>query len=398
MAKGDTLFKNGVVVLNETVLFKSDVLVKDGKIAEVGPDLRRPRDAELIDATGHNIAPGFIDLHVHGAAGQMFEFADAEGYSKIAASLAKFGTTGFLATLAAMPHEQTLAAIKTVREFSRNAAGAKMLGIHMEGPYLNPEMAGAQIVAAMRRPSPEETREYIEAAGGLLKIMTLAPELDGALEAISALKQTGVVAAVGHSNATFQQIRDALSAGLTHVSHTFNAMRGLHHREPGALGAALTMDHLSTEVICDGHHVSPAAVSVLMRCKPRNKVVLITDAVAALGLPEGDHEFLGMPVSVKEGVVRLKETGGLAGSVLTLNKAVKNVFQWFSSIPFANISLREAFLMASLNPATAMGIADSKGQIAIGKDADIILVDEHFDVTLTMVEGRTVYSKIAGKD
>lgn len=396
MAKGDILFKNGAVVLNETVLFKSDVLVKDGKIAEVGPDLRRPRAAEVIDATGHNIAPGFIDIHVHGAVGQMFEFADADGYAKVAATLAQFGTTGFLATLAAMPHEQTLAAIKTAREFSRGAnGGAKMLGIHAEGPYLNPEMAGAQMVSAMRRPSLTELREYIEAADGLLKIMTLAPELDGGLELISTLKQSGIAAAAGHSNATFQQIKDALAAGLTHVSHTFNAMRGLHHREPGTVGAALAMDLLSVEVICDGHHVAPAVVSILMRCKPRNKVVLITDAVAALGLPEGDHDFLGMPVSVREGAVRLKDTGGLAGSVLTLNTAVKNVFRWFSSAPFGNISLREAFLMASLNPATALGIDGPKGQIAVGKDADIILVDEHFEVKLTMVEGRIAYRRPA---
>ena len=264
--------------------------------------------------------------------------------------------------------------------------GAKMLGIHMEGPYLSPEMAGAQIVSAMRKPSLDELAQYMEASRGLVKIMTLAPELDGALEVISSLRERGIVAAAGHSNATFGQIRKAVDVGLTHISHTFNAMRGLHHREPGVVGAALAMDLLTTELICDGHHVAPATVSVVMRCKPRDKVVLITDAVAALGLPEGDHDFLGMPVTVKGGAVRLKHSDNLAGSILTLNVAVKNVFEWFGNIP-----LREIFMMASLNPARVIGLQGTKGEISVGKDADIILMDEHFEVTLTMVEGRIVY-------
>jgi N-acetylglucosamine-6-phosphate deacetylase len=165
-------------------------------------------------------------------------------------------------------------------------------------------------------------------------------------------------------------------------------MRGLHHREPGVAGAALAMDLLTAELICDGHHVHPAAVSVVMHCKPRDKVVLISDAVAALGLPEGDHDFLGVPVSVKDGAVRLKHSDNLAGSVLTLNTAIKNVFEWFG-----NIALREIFMMASLNAARVIGMDGAKGQIAAGKDADIVLIDEHFDVSLTMVGGRIAYRR-----
>jgi len=388
MAKGDVLFKNGAVVLADTVLFKSDVLVREDKIAEVGTDLRLPRGAEEIDATGQHIAPGLIDLHIHGAVGEMFEFADPDGYAKIANTLAGFGTTGFLATIAALPHENTLAAIKTAKELSKHSGGARMLGIHLEGPYLSDEMPGAQLVSAIRPPSLDEVRQYKEAAGDLLKIMTLAPEIDGALQLISKLREYGVVSAVGHSNATFDQIRDAIPAGLTHVAHTFNAARGLHHREPGVVGAAMAMDLLTAELICDGHHVHPAAVDIVLRCKPRNKVVLISDAVAALGMPDGEGDFLGVPVTVKDGVVRLKHSDNLAGSVLTLNVAVKNVFEWFGTIP-----LREIFMMASLNPAVVAGLDDSKGQIAVGKDADIIMMDEHFDVTLTMVEGQIVHRR-----
>jgi N-acetylglucosamine-6-phosphate deacetylase len=388
MAKGDILLKNGAVALADTVLFKSDVLVKQGKVAEVGPDLRTPRGAEEIDATGRHIAPGFIDLHVHGGVGQMFEFADADGYAKIAETLARSGTTGFLATLAVQPHENTMEAIKTARGFASETGGAKMLGIHMEGPYLNPEAAGAQLTSAMRKPSVEELAEYADAAGDLLKIMTLAPELEGGLELVSALSARGIVAAAGHSNATFNEIREAVQAGLSHVSHTYNAMRPLHHREPGVVGAALVMDLLTTELICDGHHVHPAAAGVVMRCKPRDKIVLISDSVAALGLPEGDHDFLGIPVLVKDGAVRLKDSDNLAGSVLTLDVAIRNLFNWFS-----DIALREIFMMASLNPATVIGIDGSKGRIAVGKDADIILIDEHFNVTLTIVEGRIVHRR-----
>jgi N-acetylglucosamine-6-phosphate deacetylase len=388
MAKGDVLFKNGAVVLADTVLLKSDVLVKEDKIAEVGPDLRRPRGAEVIDATGHHIAPGFIDLHIHGGVGQMFEFADAGGCAKIAAMLARSGTTGFLATLAAMPRESTLSAIETAGEVSGNEGGAKLLGIHMEGPYLNPEAVGAQMGSALKRPSLDDLARYLDAAGDLLKIMTLAPELDGALELISALKSRGIVAAVGHSTATFDEIKEAVQAGLTHVSHTYNAMRGLHHREPGVVGAALAMDLLTTELICDGHHVHPAAVSIVMRCKPREKITLVTDAVAALGMPEGEYDFLGEPALVKGGAVRLKRSDSLAGSVLTLNVAIKNVFQWFG-----DIALREIFMMASLNPARVIGVDASKGQIEIGKDADIVLMDDRFNVALTMVEGQIVYRR-----
>ncbi len=388
MAKGDTLFRNGAVVLADTVLFKSDVLVKDAKIAEVGPDLRRPRGADEIDATGHHVAPGFIDLHVHGGVGQMFEFAHADGYAKIAETLARHGTTGFLATLAVLPHEGTMSAIETAVEFSAASGGAKMLGIHMEGPYLSPEAAGAQMVSAMRTPSLDELDEYRTAAGELLKIMTLAPELDGALEVISALGRHGIVAAAGHSNATFDEIRQAAQAGLTHISHTYNAMRPLHHREPGVVGAALAMDLLTAELICDGHHVHPAAVSVVMRCKPRDKIVLVSDSVAALGLPEGEHDFLGVPVLVKDGAVRLKHADSLAGSVLTLDVAIKNLFHWFGEI-----ALREIFMMASLNPARVIGIDATKGQIAVGKDADVVLIDERFEVAMTMVEGRIVYRR-----
>jgi N-acetylglucosamine-6-phosphate deacetylase len=388
VAKGDIIFKSGAVVLADTVLFKSDVLVKENKIAEVGTDLRVPRGAEVIDASGHHIAPGLIDLHIHGAVGQMFELADEKGYRAIASHLAKNGTTGFLATLSAMPHDNTLSAIETAKAFCHTNTDARMLGIHMEGPYLSPEAAGAQLVPAMRPPSAEELSDYEKATDGLLKIMTLAPELDGALEFISLLKQHGIVAAVGHSNATFDQIRNAVQAGLSHVAHTYNAMRGLHHREPGVVGAALAMDMLTTELICDGHHVHPASVDVVMRCKPRDKIVFISDAVAALGMPEGDHDFLGIPVLVKDGAVRLKNSENLAGSVLTLTTAIKNIFEWYGSIP-----LREIFTMASLNPARVIGIEDSKGQIAVGKDADIILMDERFEVSLTMVEGRIVYRR-----
>ncbi len=389
MAKGDILFKGGAVVLADTVLFKSDVLVKGDRIAEVGTDLRVPQGAETIDAAGHHIAPGFIDLHIHGGVGQMFEFADEDGYAKVAQAIAERGATGFLATLAVLPHDNTMQALETAVNFSSaKTGGAKMLGIHMEGPYLNPEAAGAQIVSAMRPPSLNELSEYKDISGDLLKIMTLAPEIDGGLEMVSALRQAGIIAAAGHSNATFDQIREAVQAGLTHISHTFNAMRGLHHREPGVVGAALAMDLLTTELICDGHHVHPAAASVVMRCKPHDKIVLISDSVAALGLPEGDHDFLGTPVLVKNGAVMLKDSDNLAGSVLTLDTAVKNVFNWFGEI-----ALREIFMMASLNPAKVIGMDSSKGDIAVGKDADIILVDEHFDVALTMVEGRIVYRR-----
>jgi len=186
MARGDILLKNGAVVLAETVLFKSDVLVKENKIAEVGPDLRTPKGAEVIDASGLHIAPGFIDLHIHGAAGHMFEFSGADGYRTISSTIARHGTTGFLATISALPHENTLSALKAAVEFSPDETGAKMIGIHLEGPYLSTEMPGAQLLSAIRKPSEAELQGYIEAGAGLVKLMTLAPEVDGALVDLAA--------------------------------------------------------------------------------------------------------------------------------------------------------------------------------------------------------------------
>ena len=374
------LLRRGEVVTPAGVQSGVDVRVDDGVITHVGPGLSES-GAAVIDARGLLVAPGFLDVHIHGAGGALCESGDPDQIEMISRTLARFGTTGFLATIATLAPEALRAAVGAVTAAAGHEPGARIVGIHLEGPYLNPQCAGAQAIPWMRAPSLEEFDALQDLSGGLIKVITVAPELDGALPFIREVRERGVVVAAGHSNATAAEMALAVQAGATHVTHLFNAMRGLHHREPGIIGAALTDDRLSIELICDGHHLGPQAVDVTLRCKPRAKIVLVSDAVA-LGLPDGTYEMFGAQCVVAHGAVRLARGGQLAGSCLTMDRALQNLRRWQPGLPLA-----ELLAMASRTPAAAVGIGRRHGTIAPGAEADMVLLNAELQVQRTLRAG-----------
>lgn len=397
------LIAGGAVVSASGLSTDTSVLIQGARIVRVGPscDLAGRAPGRTIDARGAIVVPGFIDMHIHGSAG--FDTMDAtpSALARMTEFVSPHGVTGFLPTVMSTPIEQMLAATHAAAqaaqadinpygehgEYDRPRRGAQVLGINVEGPFLNPEFKGAQPEAGIVGPDLAILRRILEAGGGHVRVMTIAPEMPGAIEIVKALASQGVLASIGHSGACYDDITGAIEAGLRLVTHTYNGMRGLHHREPGVVGAALVRGELACEVIADGIHVHPAAVKLVAQIKGSNGTVLMTDAMRATGLPDGNYELGGQHVIVTGGAARL-ETGVLAGSTLTMDAAVRNM------VKFAGIPLHEAISMASSTPARLIGLADRKGRIEPEMDADIVLLDaETLQVRATLVMGETVYER-----
>jgi N-acetylglucosamine-6-phosphate deacetylase len=355
---------NARLVLPDRVIPKATLLVKGKKIAAiVRGSFRGARNTVKIDARQHYVAPGFIDLHIHG---------DVEDISR---RQVKGGTTGFLATLHPAKPETLLKNIARVLAQRENLDGAKALGIRLEGPFLNRAFCGALAPRFLRPPDIAEARKIIKQAGGDLKIIVLASELKGALKLTRLLKKKGITVSLGHTAATYEEAKKGIAAGITHNTHTFNRIRGFEHGEPGALGAVLTDDRVECEVICEKNHVHPAELKLLKLCKGVERISLITDSTAAQKEP---------PKRRAGDVFRLKD-GTLYGTALTLNKALKN------AVEILGLSLPEAVRCVTLNPARVLKINRNKGSLAVGKDADIVIFDKNFKVKMTIVEGENVW-------
>ena len=384
------IIQGGNVVTESDIIIDALVFVEDGKIESIGSRdsaLCYPFEARIIDAAGHWVCPGFVDVHVHGGGGGAFN-GDKEQVRLASRFLASTGTTSFLATIGTLPKEDTFRAIENVvGVMDEGTDGAEIVGLHMEGPFVNPERKGAMNPEFMRRPSIEEADQMMKVSNNKIKLMTIAPEIEGAHELISHLCKIGVVASMGHSNATYQEACGGIAAGIQHITHTYNAMRGLHHREPGGVGAALTQDLVICELIADFVHVAPAAAMVLIRAKGPDRTAIITDSSFAAGLPDGKYSRGdGRYAYVRDGRCTL-EDGTLAGSISTMNRSIANLVRGL------NISIIDAIKMASLTPARSVGISDAKGSLCPGKDADIVILDENFQVLRTFVRGREVYCK-----
>ena len=343
--------------------------------------------AEVIEAKDKFITPGYIDIHVHGGGGSDVMDGDYEAINQIAITHSHFGTTSFLPTTMTMNKDKIIRSLRSICEaVKKGTAGAEILGIHMEGPYINSEKKGAQREEDIKKVSLEEFLEFNQASGNLIRLVTIAPEMPGAIDFIKYLDKQKIIISVGHSNATYAQVQAGIQAGLSHVTHTFNAMRGLHHREPGVVGAALTSPELTVEVIADGIHIHPVVIKILIKARENEKIVLITDAMRAAGLKEGTYDLGGQEVTVNKGQARLKD-GTLAGSVLTMDKAVKNM------VSKVGVSLAKVIQMASFNPAKSIGIDDKKGSLEPGKDADIVILNKNLETELTIVAGKIVYRR-----
>lgn len=376
---------NGTVYTPTAIIPDGVVTIEGGIIQSVASleELEVPRDAEKIDAAGGKIVPGFIDIHVHGGAGHDTMDANPKAIHGMAQFFASHGVTGFLPTTITATKEAILAAIENAAFCQEEGTGsAQVLGVHIEGPYISPRRPGAQPVQYIRPANPDEYREFF--AWDNIRLISLASEIPENRELITFAVQHGTTVAVGHSEASYEEVLGAVRLGLSHSIHTFNAMGGLHHRRPGTVGAVLTCDTITAEVIADGIHIHPAVVKLLMRAKGIERMVLMTDGIRATGMPEGTYDVGGQQVTVKGGRAKLA-TGVLAGSILTMDRAVANVQD------FTGCALADALKMATLNPAKVLGLADRKGRIATGCDADVVVLDEEDRPRLTMVGGEVIW-------
>jgi N-acetylglucosamine-6-phosphate deacetylase len=380
------------VITPVQVLTRSAVVVSDeGKILYVGSMEDAPRSEGLqLDMRGRMVIPGMIDVHVHGGYGVGFGALetleeDLEKYSKW---VVETGVTGFLTSIASPDAQSMIEVIEAyVPLFERGNSGAEVLGFHLEGPFLSREKKGAFHPEWLRDPVIEEAQAFLDAGKGWVRQMTLAPELPGAEEVASMYRKAGVVVAMGHTNTDYQVASAALRGDFTHVTHTYNAQRGFHHREPGVFGAVLTSEEVTAELIADTIHVHPGAMETLIRCVGTDRVVLITDAIIGAGLPDGEYESVEFTVTIQDGRVTL-EDGTLAGSAAVLNRCVQNVHE------IVGVPLDQAVKMASLNPARAMGFSSRLGSLAEGKDASLVVIDDQVNVYLTMVNGEIVYNNL----
>ena len=372
--------RNGRILTPEGILRGHEVVVTDGRIGA----LRCPGEdgGEILDAQGLWLAPGLIDLHLHGALGCDVMDATPAALQTIARFLAQHGVTSWLPTTMSASREAIAAAVTNVAACPQPADGAQHPGVHIEGPYLSKAYPGAQALAALRLPDPEEYDAWLRS--GVVRLITLAPELPGADRLIDAGRRQGIEFAIGHSGADYETVLAAAGRGLLQATHTFNGMAGLHHREPGTLGAVLDDGRILAQLIGDGLHVHPAMMRLLLRAKGLARVLLISDAMRATGLGDGDFELGGQAVIVRGGEARTLD-GALAGSTVTLDEILRRVMR------HAGLSLAQALPMASTVPAAALGLEGRKGTLQPGADADLILLDDDAQVRLTMVAGRVVH-------
>jgi len=362
-----------------------------GRITWLGSAAEReiPASAKRLDYPGATLAPAFFDVHIHGAAGHDVMEATSEALAAVSGFLAARGTGTFLATTVTAPLDTTLRALEGIaRQIAKARAGewhgAQPLGIHLEGPFLSHAKRGVHPPEYLLAPNIATFDRFYEAAAGSVLLLTLAPELPGAAELAAHATARGVRVSVGHSNATAAETQRAVAAGACSATHTFNAMRPLDHREPGILGTVLTTDALYAEIICDGIHVNPSLVNLWWRAKGGQRAILVTDAMSATGMPDGEYLLAGLAVEVANGRASLKENPStLAGSVLTLDRALENF------VAFTGVPVQEALPLLTRNPAAMTGQGDFTGTIRVGDEANLVALDQASGKLLaSIVKGR----------
>jgi len=370
------VIKNGIVIVNDSV------------IEYVGEGERKDLTSYNNIYKGEYIVPGFIDIHCHGGNGYDTMDSTCEALKEISKFKAKNGCTGFLATTVTSSIKDTVKALKNVNEYNKQSPeeGAEILGVHLEGPFINAMQKGAQREDLIIPLSVEVIEKFIKESGGLIKIVTYAPELDIDFKFTSFLNDNRIIPSVGHSFADYETIISAIRFGLKSSSHIFNQMKGIHHREPGTVGAVLTEKNLFAEIIADCIHVHPAIINLLITAKGVDKIILMTDAMRAAGLQDGIYDLGGLKVIVKNSEARL-ESGNLAGSTLIMSKAIKNMVEKIG------ISIEESVKMASLNAARLLGLDKDRGSLTPSKRADIAVLDNDFNVLYTIREGRLIYNR-----
>jgi len=364
------------------------ILIRDGVIEAVGPRsaISLPAGANEISATDRIAAPGFLDVHIHGAGGHDVMEGTEGALTAISKTVAACGTTSYVATTVTARPEDICRSAEGISRYialqhQATDFRAEVLGIHFEGPFLSPVRRGVHPAEWLKLPSADLLEKFIAAAGGHALILTIAPELPGALLCIYAARKSGLVVGIGHTDATYEQARAAINRGAHHAIHVYNAMRPFSHRDSGVIGAVLTSPDVTAELIADGVHVENTAMRLLLQAKGAGGVILISDGISATGMPDGKYMLGSFEVTVSGGVCRNAE-GKLAGSTLTLDRALRNIVS-------LDASLGDALRMLTLNPATLLGIEYKKGSLRVGADADIVLLDDALNVTQVWTRGLT---------
>lgn len=384
---GKTLLISNITIADPTKKsIIGDVFLENGKIIEVASSIKKNADT-TIDATGENwiLVPGFIDIHIHGALG--FDVMDAtkEALSGLASALPQEGTTSFLATTMTQTDKNIGKALQNASLFTGDETQAEMLGIHLEGPFISSKRAGAQPIEHIQPASFSLFQKWQETSGNRIKLVTVAPEIDNGLAFIEELTSNKIIASLGHTDATLEKVGEAVTAGARHVTHLYNQMSPFHHREPGVVGAAFLENNLTVEMIVDLIHSSPKSVELAFRQKGASRIILITDAMRAKGLAPGTYDLGGQDVVVTHKDARLAD-GTLAGSILTMENAAKNMKL------VTNCTLSDLVAMTSTNAALQLGLSN-KGKIESGKDADLTIIDEQWNVQMTICRGNIAYTK-----
>ncbi|MFJ7667028.1 N-acetylglucosamine-6-phosphate deacetylase [Lysinibacillus sp. NPDC097195] len=389
---------NQAIVLINAKIYAENQFIPNGfikidgmEIVALGymTDFNMEDQSDIIDLDGQIVIPGMIDIHIHGTSGADVMDGDIAALETMVQALPQEGTTSFLATTMTQSDDNISKALKNAADFIKNYQNpgkSEVLGVHLEGPFVNPSMAGAQPVEFIINPEIAVFEKWQQLAEGTIKLVTMAPEQQGGLELVSFLKQHGVVVSIGHSDAKFADVKKAITAGATQVTHLYNQMKGLHHREPGVVGAALLLDELYAELIVDGIHVCPEMIQLAYRNKKSEKLILITDSMRAKCLKNGNYELGGQVVIVKDGTAVL-QNGTLAGSVLKLKDAMKNMLH------YCDCTLEDIIKMTSTNPAKQLNITHRKGSIAVGKDADLVVLSNDYGVQMTFCRGILAYQQ-----
>lgn len=379
----DCYIINGEVFLNHK--FENRTLkMSQGKLEVLDAEAQAPEGADSYDAGGKKVVPGFIDVHTHGSVGVDVNAATAEDLEKICRFVATRGTTSWLCSVLTDTKEQTEWCIDQFKTHkAMEGKGANLLGIHLEGPFLSTEYKGAMPEYLLQKPNMPLLREYQERAEGNIKYITISPEVEGIADDIPAMRELGITVAIGHSGADYDTSWKAINNGAACCTHIFNAMKLLHQHFPAIMGAAMESD-IYCEAICDGRHLHPGVVRLLIKTKGLDKVVAITDSIMAAGLPDGNYKLGVNDVVVVDGDAKLADTGVRAGSTLTQDVALKNL------LSFTGRPLEEVLPLLSENPASLLGIFDTKGSIADGKDADIVILDANNDIADVFVGGNKI--------
>ncbi len=389
-----TIIKNGRVITPEGII-DGYVLYEDGKITETGTGDYMPQADEVIDAQGRYVSPGFIDIHTHGAGGADYMDGTLEAYLTAARMSARHGATLVYPTTLTSSNEVLFDTFDLYEQaVAANTDGAAFGGLHLEGPYFNPKQAGAQDPRYLRNPQPEDYLEILSRSNNIAR-WSFSPELDGAPEFAAELSKRGIIAAAGHTDATFEQCDEAYKNGCSLITHFYSCIstiiRKNSYRTAGVMEYGYYQDGMAVEIIADGHHVPSSLLHLIVKVKGVDKVVLVTDSMRGAGMPEGPSILGGLADGqeciVENGVAKLLDGSGFAGSVCTADRLIRTM------ITIGGCTLEQAVQMVSLNPARVMGVADRKGSLEAGKDADIVIFGDNVDVFATIVSGRKVYQK-----